>query len=261
MAIQFFQKAIELDPRYASAYAGLGETYGVLYRDFDRKEMWLDRALEVSLKAIMYDATLSEAFASLALAYFGKKSFDEALEACQKAILLDHKNFNAYWILARIYHSTDRNREAVDALEKVISLSPEFLQAYDDLMNLYETLGEKQKFLQALEIALGIYPRHLAQHPDDAYRRMAYAVNLTYAGRTDEGKKEGERALELSQSDPIMMYYGACLYARLGENHRAVELIKDAVRNGYENFEWIKRDPDFNTIRDEPEYIELMRGK
>ena len=94
MAVQFFQKAIELDPRYASAYAGLGECYGTLYRDFDRKEMWLDRALEASLKAIMYDATLSEAYASLAIAYFGKKSLGEALEASQKAILLDPKNSN-----------------------------------------------------------------------------------------------------------------------------------------------------------------------
>ena len=261
MAIQFFQKAIELDPRYASAYAGLGESYGILYRDFERKEVWLDRALEVSLKAIMYDASLSEAYASLALAYFGKKEFEESLEASQKAILLDPKNYNAYWILARIYHSTDRDREAVDALEKVISLSPEFLQAYDDLMNLYERLGEKQKFRDALAKALGIYPRHLARHPDDAYRRMAFAVNLTYAGRVEEGKREGEKALELSVGDPIMMYYGACLYARLGEKHKAVELIKNAVANGYENFEWIKRDPDFNNIRDEPGYIELLKGK
>ncbi len=261
MAVQFFQKAIEHDSRYASAYAGLGESYGILYRDFDRKEMWLDRALEASLKAIMYDATLSEAYASLALAYFGKKSYEESLEACQKAILLDEKNFNAYWILARIYSSTGRDKEAAEALEKVMALNPEFLQAIDDLMNLYERLGEKKKFGDILTKALEIYPRHLAQYPDDAYRRMAYAVNLTYAGRNEEGKKEGGKALELSTSDPIMMYYGACLYSRLGEKHRAVELIRNAVANGYENFVWIKRDPDFDNIRNEPGYIELMKGK
>jgi adenylate cyclase len=90
---------------------------------------------------------------------------------------------------------------------------------------------------------------------------MAYAVHLTYEQRYDEAKTEGERALESSSSDPIMMYYGACLYARLGEKQRAVELIKNAVAHGYENFEWIKRDPDFNSIRNEPEYVELMRGR
>ncbi len=197
MAIQFFQKAIEHDPRYASAYAGLGEAYAMLYRDFDRQEMWLDKALEASLKAIMYDATLSEAYASLALAYLGKSSFNESLEACQKAIILDHKNYNAYWILSRIYRSTGKEKEAMDALEKVVLLSPEFLQALDDLMNVYQRMGEKQKFNDILQQALAIYPRHLAQHPDDAYRRMAYAVNLTYAGKAEEGKQEGEKALAI----------------------------------------------------------------
>ena len=261
MAIQFFQKAIEHDQRYASAYAGLGESYGILYRDFDRKEIWLDRALEVSLKAIMYDSTLSEAYASLALAYFGKKAFDEALEASQKAILLDPKNYNAYWILARIFRSTDRDKDAALALEKAIELVPEFLQAYEDLSNVYERLGEMQKFDSLMHSALEYYPSYLSRHPDDAYRRMAYAVNLTYVGRNEEGRKEGEKALELSVSDPIMMYYGACLYSRLKEPRRAVELLKNAVTNGYENFEWIKRDPDFDNIREEPGYIELLKGK
>ena len=261
MAIQFFQKAIELDPRYAAAYAGLGESYGILYRDFDRKDTWLDRALEASLKAIMYDATLSEAYASLALAYFGKKSLDESLEACQKAIVLDPNNFNAYWILSRIYHSTDRDQDAASALEKAIASNPEFLQAYDDVFMVYERLGEKEKFGNALQKALAVYPGYLARHPDDAYRRMAYAVNLTYGGRHEEAKREGEKALELSLSDPIMMYYGACLYSRLKETRKAVELIRSAVANGYGNFEWIKRDPDFDNIRDDPGYVELMKGK
>jgi serine/threonine protein kinase/Flp pilus assembly protein TadD len=261
MAVQFFQKAIELDPRYASAYAGLGECYGTLYRDFDRKEVWLDRALEASLKAIMYDATLSEAYASLAIAYFGKKSLGEALEASQKAILLDPKNSNAYWILARIYHSTDREREAVEALEKAVALHPGFLQAYDDLVMFYERLGDKEKYSALMNFVLEAYPRYLAQHPDDAYRRMAFAVHLTYVQRVEEAKREGEKALELSVGDPIMMYYGACLYSRLGEKAKGVELLRTAVTNGYENFEWIKRDPDFNSIRNEPGYLELMEGK
>ncbi len=90
---------------------------------------------------------------------------------------------------------------------------------------------------------------------------MAFAVHLTYVQRNEEAKREGAKALELSIGDPIMMYYGACLYSRLGEKGKAVELLKSAVANGYENFEWIKRDPDFNTIRNEPGYLELMEGK
>jgi hypothetical protein len=84
---------------------------------------------------------------------------------------------------------------------------------------------------------------------------------LTYDGRHEDAKQEGEKALELSVGDPIMMYYGACLYSRLKETKKAVELLRNAVANGYGNFEWIKRDPDFENIRSEPGYVELMRGK
>ena len=260
-AILLFQKAVELDSRFASAYAGLGEAYGTMYRDFDRKESWLDKAMEASLKALMYDPTLSEAYASLGLAYFGKSELDEALTSSKKAIEFDSNNYNAYWILSRIYHTTDRDKEALTALEKAVSINPNFFTAYDDLEMYYERTGDIQNYRRVLDTVATVVPNYLAQHPEDTYRRMAHAVTLAKLGRIEEAKLEGDNALELSFNDPIMMYYGACLYARLNEKRHAVELLSRAIRNGYENFEWIKRDPDFENIRDEPEYVNLMRSR
>lgn len=260
-AILLFEKAVELDPRFASAYAALGEAYGTMYRDFDRVETWLDKALDVSLKALMYDSSLSEAYASLGLAYFGKNELDDALSATKKAIELDPINENAYWILSRIYHTADRDKEAVEALEKLISINPEYLIAYSDLRMYYERFGEKEKYQQTLESVVKVSPGYLIKHPEDTYRRMSYAVTLAILGDAEKAKTEGEKAIELSPNDPIMMYYGACLYSRLDEKKRAVELITDAVNHGYVNFEWIKRDPDFENIRSEPGFIELLKGK
>lgn len=260
-AIQLFKRAVELDPRFAAAFAGLGEAYGAIYRDFEREEAWLDKALEAGLKALMYDPSLSEAYAALGLAYFGKNSLDEALTASQKAVELDPNNLNAYWILARIYRTTDKELEAVTALEKIIEINPDFLQAYDDLGLCYERLNEKEKYKKSMETVLTIYPRYLSQNPEDSYRRMAFAVTLAKMERQDEARVEGERALKISPGDPVMMYYGACLYARLGDKKRAVGLLSDAVKSGYGNFEWIKRDPDFDAIREEPGYVELLKGK
>jgi non-specific serine/threonine protein kinase len=223
IAIQLFEKAIELDPRYAGAYAGLGEAYAELYQDFERKEGWLDKSIEFSLKALIYDSTLSEAYAALSLAYFHKKSFDEAITATQKAIELDPNSFIGYWILGRIYHTTDRDREAVDLLQKVITLNPDFYTAYGDLQAVYERLGEKEKHGQTLQAALKVYPRYLSQHPDDARGHMFFALTLAIAGKIDEAKVEGAKAIELSPG--------------------------------------IKRDADLETIREEPEYIEMMKGK
>ncbi|HUX61335.1 MAG TPA: tetratricopeptide repeat protein, partial [Ignavibacteriaceae bacterium] len=260
-AILLFQKAVELDSRFASAFAGLGEAYAIIYRDFDRQEKWLDNALEVSLKALMYDPTLSEAYTSLGLAYFGKNSLDEALTASKKAIDLDPNNINAYWILSRIYQSTGKDAEATEVLEKTILLNPNFFQAYDDLEMCSLRLGDKEKYYSTLDTIIKVVPKYLAQHPEDTYRRMSYAVTLAKLKRYEEAKLEGEKALDLSPNDPIMMYYGANLYSYLNQRTKAVELLKEAIDKGYENFEWIKRDPDFDNIRNEQGYIELMKGK
>jgi TolB-like protein/Flp pilus assembly protein TadD len=260
-AILLFQKAVDLDSRFAAAFAGLGEAYGTMYRDFDREESWLDKALEVSLKALMYDSTLSEAYASLALAYFGKNELDEALTASKKAIELDANNVNAYWILSRIYHSSDRDKEAVQALEKVVAIYPNFLPAYSDMQMYYERLGDEKNYRKTIKTVLKLYPEYLLKHPEDAYKRMSYAVTLAINSDTERAKSEGEKALDLSPNDPIMLYYGACLFSRLMIKDRAVGLLTNAVKNGYQNFEWIKRDPDFENISNEPGFIKLLQGK
>jgi serine/threonine protein kinase/Tfp pilus assembly protein PilF len=260
-AIQLFKKAIELDPRYAGAYAGLGEAYANLYQDFERKDAWLDKAIESSLRALMYDSTLSDAYAALSLAYWNKDSQDEALTASQKAIERDPNNFIGYWILGRIYHGTDKDREAVDLFNKVIALNPDFYSVYGDLQIVYARLGEKEKYDETLRTALKVYERYLSQHPDDARGHMYFATDLAQVGRKDEAKLEAARALELSPDDPLMLYNATCFYAQMGEKHLALETLKTAIAAGYANFDWLKRDTDLDSIRNEPAYIELMKGK
>jgi serine/threonine protein kinase/tetratricopeptide (TPR) repeat protein len=260
-AITLFQKAIDLDNRYAMAYAGLGESYATLYNYFEANEQWLDKAIEASLKALMYDASLSEAYAALGLAYFDRKELDEAVSATRKAIELDPNNFIAYWILGRIYHATDRDEEALVMLEKTTALNPNFYSALNDILMIYDRTGNREKHQASLAKALAFFPGYLSQHPDDARGHMYHAIHLATAGRNDEAKASGMKALELNPGDSLMMYNAACLYARLGDSRLAARTLKDAVAAGQEDFEWIKRDSDLDAIRKEPDYIELMKDK
>jgi len=260
-ALQLFQKAIELDPRYAEAYAGLGETYSSLYLDQERNEVWLDKAIESSLKALMYDPSLSEAYAALGHSYFNKKLYDDAITASQKAIELDPNNFSGYWLLGRIYHSRDRDREAVELFQKVIKLNPDFYSVYGDLEIVYARLGETEKYNEILQTALRVYERYLSRHPDDARGHMYFAVDLAQVDRKDEAKKEAAKALELSPDDPLMLYNATCFYSQMGEKKLALESLKNAFTVGYANYDWLKRDTDLEPIRNEPEFIELMKGK
>jgi len=260
-ALQLFQRAIELDPRYAAAYAGLGEAYASLFQDFERKEAWVNKAIEAGLKALMYDSTLSEAYATLGLAYLNTKALEDAVTASQKAIELDPNNFTGYWILGRIYHMTDRDAEAAEMFKKVLGLNPDFYSAGEDLGLVYQRLGEHEKATELLQKNLQIYPRYLSQHPDDARGHMFYAIDLAQVGKREEAKVEAAKALELNPSDPLMLYNAACFYAQMKEKQLAVSTLRDAIMTGYENFDWAQRDTDLDPIRDEPGYIEMIAGK
>jgi len=262
IAIQFFQKAIENDTRYASAYAGLSEAYAHLYFFFVRSDDLLDQAIESGMKALMYDPTLSEAYAALSLAYYNKKFYEEASNSGQKAIELDPNNSIAFWILGRVYHSTDRDLEAVELFKKVISLNPDFYSAYSDLTACYERLGKTKEYNDIVNILLKeVYPHYISKHPDDSRAHIFYANSLAEANRPEEAKLEVNKALELSPNDTLMLYNVACLNSRLGDKNKSLEYLKKAIANGYANYDWLKRDPDLNNIRSEPEYIELMKNK
>ncbi len=261
-AMQLFQQAIDLDPHYAAAYAGLGETYAVFYQYCERKEMWLEKAIEAGLKSLMYDSASSDAYAAIGMAYFNKGKTEEALTASKKAIELDPNNFTGYWTIGLIYCIKDRDREAVDLFEKVIELNPDFLVAYNNLMIVYERLGEKEKYAALVENTLTeIIPRYLSKHPDDASKYMFYAITLARTGKDQQARVQAAKALELSPDDPVMMYNAACFYSRLGEKGLALEMFKKAVGMGFESYEWIRVDPDLDNIRDEPEYIEIIKEK
>jgi adenylate cyclase len=260
-AIQLFKKVIDIDARYAAGYAGLSESYATQYYYFEKDEQLLDKAIDAGLRALMYDPTLSEAYAALALSYYNKKLRDEAFTAGQKAIELDPNNYYAYWILGRIFHSTDRDEQAAELHRKVIEINPDFYAAYSDLSVCYERLGEKSKHEETLKTLMEVYPRYLMQNPDDARAHIVYAIDLVKVGKIEEAKAEGKRAVELSPDDSLMSYNVACLYSRLDDKKSGIEYLSKAIHQGYTNFEWLKRDPDLENIRNEPEYIELMKGK
>jgi hypothetical protein len=65
----------------------------------------------------------------------------------------------------------------------------------------------------------------------------------------------------MSPGDSVILYNGACLYSRLGEKQRAIDTLRQAIAAGVTNFGWMKHDPDFDPIRNEPGFLELMQGQ
>ena len=260
-AIQLFEKAIELDPRYAAAYAGCSSAYGQMYWLFSRNAAQRERAQELSFKALMYDNNLAAAYTAMGLSYFLGDKLEESRAASRKAIELDPDDFIAHWTLGRIHFTHGELDKALELFKRVTELKPAFLIAHFDVKQCCESLGQLEEARVIRERLLVELPNYLLPNPDDARARGYYAVVLAEAGRKDEAIREGTHAIDLSPDDPLMLYNLGCLYSRLEEYPRAVEALRQAIAIGYANFAWMKHDPDIVRLRDRADYKELMAGR
>ena len=86
------------------------------------------------------------------------------------------------------------------------------------------------------------------------------AVSLCRAGQPEEGLHWAEQALAIDPGDAGVRYNVACLYALEGEKDRAFECLEKAVRAGFGNRAWIEKDPDLESLRDDPRFTALMTG-
>jgi adenylate cyclase len=259
-SIQLFEKAIELDPRYAAAYAGCSSAYGQMYQLIAREERYRELAQELSFKALMYDNNLPEAYRAMGLSYFLWGKLAEATASCNKAIEIDPDDFIAHWTLGRIYFTEGKLEAALALFRRVAEIKPGFYAGLLDVAQTCMSLGRKEEADVVYRQWLEIIPNYLLQNPDDARARLIYANQLGRFGRRDEAIKEGTKALVLSPGDPVMLYNAACLYASLQEPARAIEALKQAFEAGYTNIGWMKNDPDLTSLRSDPEFQAMLQG-
>ena len=260
-AIDLFQNAIDLDSKYADAHAGMAEACALLYETHDKNSKWIKKAEESSLNALLYDPNSSEAYSALGLVYYNKNLPKEALIATEKAISFDPDNFFAYWVRGRLYRVMDRDSEAVFDFNKVLELNGDFHSPYGDLQMAYETLEDEKNLQDTIERAALFYPSYLLHHPEDSRAHQFYGFTLQRLGRIVEAKKEMNIGIKQSPNDPIITYNAACFYALIDKKTVAIENLKKAIANGFENYNYLRHDPDLNSLQKESDFIELMKGK
>ena len=259
-AIQLFEKAIELDSRYASAYAGCSSAYGQMYQLIARKERFRELAQEFSFKALMYDNNLPEAYRAMGLSYFLWGKLDEATASCTKAIEIDPDDFIAHWTLGRIYFTEGKLEQALDLFHRVAEIKPSFYAGHLDVAQTCLGLGRTEEAQAVYAQLLELMPKYLLQNPDDSRARLIYANQLGRAGRREEAIRESVNALALTPGDPMMLYNAACMYVSLGDSSRAIDVLRQAIEAGYSNLGWMKNDPDLISLRDDPAFVKLLQG-
>ncbi|MBI2154626.1 MAG: adenylate/guanylate cyclase domain-containing protein [Candidatus Rokubacteria bacterium] len=114
VAIEMYLKALELDPNYALAYAGLSLGYSQLIsRGWDESPVWLGKAEEAALKALGIDPQLAEAHFALGFVYEQKEDWDREEGAMRRVLLLNPNHAHAHDSLGDVYYHRDQLEEAL----------------------------------------------------------------------------------------------------------------------------------------------------
>lgn len=258
MAKKMFAKAIELDPLYARAYAGVADCDLFLYLDYSEGSS-LDGILANCARALELDSTLAEARASRGLALSASQKYREAAEEFELAIASNPNLFEAHYFYARSCFVQGKLAEAAMHWERAAEIKPDDCQSAFLPGQVYRSLGRLKDEEKTARRGVERAERDLARHPENARSAYLLAVGLAFLGETERAKQWAARALAIDPDDVMAKYNIACFHAVLGEIDRAFDLLEELIPRGNADMKaWIMNDSDFDVLHSHPRWQRVL---
>ncbi|MCA1559469.1 MAG: tetratricopeptide repeat protein, partial [Acidobacteria bacterium] len=286
-SVEYFQKAIDRDPGYASAYAGLADAYVLLgaLGTMPYGES-LARASTAATKAIALDESLAEAHASLGLVQHNRLEWDaaegsfkraldlnpgyarayhwraahlaqrgrfaDATSAIQKALELDPLSASVHTQAAAVLFLSRRYDETIERAQKALQLDPTFVRAQLFVAEAYAQKREDARALETIEKAATIRGR-------TAELQAFLGCALAMADRQPEAQKTADELIDryrkTQEGGPVGI---ALVYSCLRDNDRAFDWLERARSLRDPWLGYLTVDPFFDNLRTDPRYAPLL---
>lgn len=253
-----FSHAIDLDPDYALAYAGLADCFSFIYQYADSAVSIRLQAETNSRMALQLAPDMAQVHASRGLALSYGPRQEEAQKAFERAAELDPSLFDAYYFHGRHAFSKGKLESAAQLFEKATEVRPDDYQALALLAQVYRGLGQDDKRDEARRRTLQVIEKRIETSPDDARALCFGSVNLLEAGETEKGMEWLDRAKSSLGDDALNLYNVACVYANIGETEEALNCLEKSVRKGMAEVDWMLNDSDLDSLRDHPRFKTLV---
>ena len=288
VALQYFQRAIELDPNFALAYAGLADAYGEQADADQPSEKALALSKQAALRALAINPDLPEAHVSLAdVLFFNEWKWAEADREYKRALQLKptyeegHHSYSHYLTLA------GRHGEAIEESQLLLRLDPlsshmnahlgaAYLRAgrFDDAVTqLKKTIALDPNYMRAY-LFLGVVYESQKLYPE-AIAALKKAVSL--AGETLEGqaklarvliesddKKEGLLMLKHLEMEAQRRFVSpvelASIYTALGDHEKALTLLENALQQHNVRLLFIHQGHEFDPLRNAPRFLRILQA-
>jgi tetratricopeptide (TPR) repeat protein/DNA-binding winged helix-turn-helix (wHTH) protein len=285
-AIRYFDEALQIDPNFALAYSGLADCYLFRAEQLPARDT-MQKAKDAALKALKIDDTLAEAHTSLAkIKQFYDWDWSGAQESFQRAIALNPNYETAHHWYAQYLMDIGRQEEAFIEINRARELVPQSLIINTDVGSLFQDARQYDQ-------AISIYRKVIGMDATFARVHLELGRALEQKGLYDEALKEIGKAIELSQETPRMLaslgyiyavsgnqakarqiirkltertqqvyvspYHPAMIYAGLGKNAEALKLLEQAYQERFGLLVYLKIEPRFDNLRQEPQFKDLLR--
>jgi serine/threonine protein kinase/tetratricopeptide (TPR) repeat protein len=291
--IDYFQQAIEKDPGYALAYAGLADSYSTLGGGW----VYLPpidsfpKAKAAAMKALEIDDTLAEAHAALAyVVYYADWDWPRAEREFKRAIELNPNSALAHDRYAKCLNTRLRFKESMSEAQRAQELdplSPEIVSELGSVLLLARRYDESiAQFQKALDLnpnlpvvrALlawayamkAMYPQALTEYdkiPDQdkavaaENQLVAGGLGWVYAvsGRRADALKIAKEFRDLSSHAYVDFYFVAGIYAGLADKDEAFRLLEKGYEEHSASMPYLTVDSFWNGMRSDPRYADLLR--
>ena len=258
IARRMFARAVELDPQYARAYAGIADCDSHL-RMMYQVDVSLDGILATTEKALALDDDLAEAHASRGVALSVGQRYPEAQAEFEKAVALDPNSFEAHFFYARFSFQQGKIDRACVLYERAAQIKPQDYQSVCLLSQIYGALGREQESKDAARRGLELAERELIAHPEDSRPAQLGAGILSRLGQFDRAREWIARAVAIEPDDTNTQYNAACTYSTLADIEVALDLLERCVpKMGAEARNWVRHDSDLEPLRSHARFQKLF---
>ena len=285
--IELMNRAIELDPTYALAYAGLADAYADASGVYLPASEAMPRVRAAAEHALRLDPTLAEAHALLGfikgtqdrrwaeaeqdlqrtialrpsyaraheaygLILMIQGRADDAIAAMTRARKLDPLNDLINATLGWFYYLARRHEEALAWSRRLVELDPKLVAAHYNLGMVYGQIGRHKEAIAAFQEARNLDPTNW---PTSALLCHGYA--------SSGDRRRAEQLLpELTQHamqgrlDPVWI---GLIYAALGDKERSFIWLDKAYQINSDTLLFLKVDPKYDSLRSDPRFSDLMK--
>jgi TolB-like protein/Tfp pilus assembly protein PilF len=249
-AIAAFESALEHDPDFAAALAGLAFVECDMYRNFDSSEERLRRAEVLAERAVELDPTVPEASHALAMIAGNRYDYHRAAELLRETVRLAPKEArfwdNLSWALA--YQVPPEPDASIEAAREALRLQPIFPGAYYHLGRALLARGDTEQAREAFE-------ESLEQSPDFMTGHLGLAQYHLAVGAYDEALREMDR---FGRKTPLQSFYIASIHAAAGDTDAALTALESSLETGFRDFAALDASPYLAAIRSDDRYRALL---